>query len=164
MCNLRAEYYINPQVIQWWEERGKMWGPILSGALFGAGWWFWVDAVCINHHKIPFDQYLPGLIATLALVMINCIRRDDLVEIDPFDDASFCRSRLWLFVSYIVSFASIVAAVWVMLAHYAHNPDLSAADKWPGAAGIFQVTFILGSGLLFFVSRTPTDTGGYSSF
>ncbi|GLC37889.1 hypothetical protein PLESTB_001505800 [Pleodorina starrii] len=164
MCNLRAEYYISPAVIQWWEERGRMWGPIASGALFGAGWWFWVDAVCISHHKVPFDQYLPGIIATLALIMINCIRRDDMVEYDPFDDATYCRSRLWLFLSYIVSFASIVAAVWVMLAHYARNPDYSAAEKWPGAAGIFQVTFILGSGLMFFVSRTPADTGGYNAF
>ncbi|EFJ44911.1 hypothetical protein VOLCADRAFT_118500, partial [Volvox carteri f. nagariensis] len=133
MCNLRAEYYISPAVIQWWEERGRTWGPIASGALFGAGWWFWVDAVCISHHKVPFDQYLPGIIATLALIMINCIRRDDMIEYDPFDDATYCRSRLWLFLSYIVSFASIVAAVWVMLAHYAHNPNFSSADKWPGA-------------------------------
>ena len=28
------------------------------------------------------------------------------------------RSRLWLFLSYIVSFAAIVAAIWVMIAHY----------------------------------------------
>ena len=38
-------------------------------------------------------QYLPGIIATLALIMINCIRQDDLMEIDPFDDATFCRCR-----------------------------------------------------------------------
>ncbi len=54
-----------------------------------------------------------------------------------------CRSRLWLFLSYIVSFASIVAAVWVEIAHYAHNPKLSSAEKWPGAAGIFQVRALL---------------------
>ena len=49
----------------------------------------------------------------------------------------------------------------------ASNPDLSAAEKWPGAAGIFQVSFILGSGLLFFVSRTPGSSStydGYGSF
>ena len=36
-------------------------------------------------------QYLPGIIATLALIMINLIRRDELAELDPFDDASYCR-------------------------------------------------------------------------
>jgi hypothetical protein len=38
-------------------------------------------------------QYLPGIIATLALIMINCIRQDDLMEIDPFDDTTYCRCR-----------------------------------------------------------------------
>ncbi len=72
------------------------------------------------------------IIATVALVMINLIRRDELSDLDPFDDATFCRyihekmlslssscrvlfslcrARLWLFVSYVVSFASLIAAV-----------------------------------------------------
>ncbi len=55
-CNLSCDYYISPRVIEFWNERGKQWGTIASGALFGAGWWFWVDAVCTNSHKIPFDQ------------------------------------------------------------------------------------------------------------
>lgn len=32
-------------------------GPGLAGALFGAGWCFWVDAVLVNAqhgHKLPF--------------------------------------------------------------------------------------------------------------
>jgi hypothetical protein len=36
--------------------QAKSYGPIASGALFGAGWWFWVDAVVCTSHKIPFDQ------------------------------------------------------------------------------------------------------------
>ncbi len=38
--------------------QAKSYGPIMSGALFGAGWWFWVDAVTCNNHKVPFDQVL----------------------------------------------------------------------------------------------------------
>ena len=38
-------------------------------------WWFWVDACAASHTQVPFVQYLPGLIATLALIMINAIRR-----------------------------------------------------------------------------------------
>jgi len=47
---------IPPYVVQFWEEKAKSYGPIASGALFGAGWWFWVDAVVCTAHKIPFDQ------------------------------------------------------------------------------------------------------------
>ena len=44
--------------------------PLLPGA-----WWFWVDACAASGTNVPFVQYLPGLIATLALIMINAIRR-----------------------------------------------------------------------------------------
>lgn len=36
--------------------QAKSYGPIISGALFGAGWWFWVDAVTSSSSKVPFDQ------------------------------------------------------------------------------------------------------------
>eukprot|EP00879_Flechtneria_rotunda_P003907 GHRR01004147.1.p1 GENE.GHRR01004147.1~~GHRR01004147.1.p1 ORF type:complete len:170 (+),score=25.44 GHRR01004147.1:115-624(+) len=158
LCQLIA-LLIPPYLVQFWQEKAKSYGPIASGALFGAGWWFWVDAVVCTQHKIPFDQYIPGIVATLALVMINCIRRDDLQDYDPFDDGGFCRSRFWLFLSYIVSFSAVVGSVWVLMQHYAMNPDM-AGEVWPGVAGIFQVACILGSGLLFFVSRTPADGSG----
>ncbi|GAX76275.1 hypothetical protein CEUSTIGMA_g3719.t1 [Chlamydomonas eustigma] len=159
-----AEYFISPALIQWWNENARRWGPIVSGVLFGAGWWFWADAIALSPHRVPFDQYLPGIIATLALVMINLIRKDELADIDPFDDASYCRARVWLFLSYVVSFASLVAAVWVMIQHYSSNPDFTPAEKWPGAAGIFQVSFILGSALLFFISRTPGNSSSYDGY
>lgn len=37
-------------------------GPGISGAVFGAGWWFWVDAVVCSFVKVPFVHYLPGTI------------------------------------------------------------------------------------------------------
>ena len=64
--------------------------------------------------------------------------RDELEEYDPFDEGVFCRSRFWLFISYVVSFASVVGAVWGLLGHYALNPDVPTV--WPGIAGLFQVT------------------------
>lgn len=164
MCNIN--YILPPQVIQFWEDKAKSYGPIVAGALFGAGWWFWIDAVVCNDHTVPFPQYIPGIIATLALFMINVVRREELAEYDSFDDASFCRARLWLFLSYVVSFGAITGAVWVLLQHYATNPDLTVHEKWPGVAGLFQVGLILGSGLLFFISRTSNEGGfgGYSGF
>jgi hypothetical protein len=35
-------------------------GPGVAGAVFGAGWWFWVDAVVCSSVKISFLHYLPG--------------------------------------------------------------------------------------------------------
>jgi hypothetical protein len=35
-------------------------GPGVAGAVFGAGWWFWVDAVVCSADAVPFLHYLPG--------------------------------------------------------------------------------------------------------
>lgn len=90
--------------------------------------------------------------------------RDELMEYDPFDEGLYCRSRFWLFIAYVVSFGAIAGAVWVLLQNYALNPAVSSA--WPGVAGLFQVTLILGSALLFFISRTPVgdSSGAYGQF
>lgn len=86
------------------------------------------------------------------------------MEYDPFDEGLYCRSRLWLFIAYVVSFGSIAGAAWVLLQAYALNP--AAATAWPGIAGLFQVTLILGSALVFFISRTPVSesSSAYGQF
>ncbi|KAK9848556.1 hypothetical protein WJX84_001365 [Apatococcus fuscideae] len=163
---MSLNYFVAPQVAAFLEEKARDYGPGLSGALFGAGWWFWVDACAASGVNIPFVQYLPGVVATLALIMINCIRRDELQEYDAFDEGVFFRSRFWLLMSYIVSIAAIGGSVAVLLKDYAL--DTSVQTAWPGVAGLCQTTLILGSALLFFVSRLPGDTDGsysaYSSF
>ena len=39
-----------------------------------------------------------------------------------------------------------------------------AGDRWVGVASIFQVFFVLGSALMFFISRSPGENAGYDSF
>jgi hypothetical protein len=172
------------------------------------------------------------LLEPAALVLAACLcaralqpRREELDEHDPFDEGVFCRSRFWLFLSYVVSFASIIGSVavlptphtipnllscrarhtcrslyvekarlqprcpaaQVLLSQYALKPGID--NPWPGVAGLFQVrparfcrhalgpcallsraaqvTLILASALLFFVSRTPSSDsnyGGYGAF
>ncbi len=62
--------------------------------------------------------------------------REELETYDAFDEGVFCRSRSWLFISYVVSFASVIAAVWVLLQGYALG---DVPSVWPGAAGVLQV-------------------------
>ena len=93
-----------------------------------------------------------------ALSVACWLGRDELLEYDPYDEGVFCRARFWLFISYVVSFGSIIGAVWVLLQDYALVEGVD--NVWPGVACLFQVTLILGSALLFFVSRTPTDSSG----
>ena len=45
-----------------WRRRdhGRRWGPSFAGALFGAGWWFFVDSVAVASSHIPFSQVGAG--------------------------------------------------------------------------------------------------------
>lgn len=45
-------------------------------------------------------------------------RREDMLDYDAFDDQSICRSRLWLFLCYVVSFAAVISSVWILLTDY----------------------------------------------
>lgn len=51
---------------------------------FGTAWAFWVDALVysktILHESYPFTYNIPGIVATLALVMMNLVSRDDLAS------------------------------------------------------------------------------------
>ncbi|KAK3428334.1 hypothetical protein EUGRSUZ_F04378 [Eucalyptus grandis] len=41
-------------------ELWAIFSPGFAGAVFGAGWWFWVDAVVCSSVTVSFVHYLPG--------------------------------------------------------------------------------------------------------
>lgn len=137
---------------EWWNDSALPYGVGFAGAVFGAGWWLFIDNVAVSD-KTPFLHSLPGIIATLAMLMIASVRRDELADIS-YEDGAYGRARLWLFISYIVSIASIVGAVLIFL---------TASAAWSGLSVILQVALILGAALLIFVSRTDNESG-YSMF
>ena len=51
---------------------------------FGAGWWCLIDALVYSrvvlNESYPFTYNLPGIIATVALIMMNLVSRDDLAN------------------------------------------------------------------------------------
>ncbi|RWW31726.1 hypothetical protein GW17_00003640, partial [Ensete ventricosum] len=108
------------------DNLGLMWeimGPGIAGAVFGAGWWFWVDAVVCSAVKISFLHYLPGeppspspppLLISLAVV------------------------KLWLFVAYVVSFVSLAGAVGLLVQDALTE---KAPSAWTGVAGVLQCVF-----------------------
>ncbi|MFS7983653.1 hypothetical protein Hanom_Chr11g00977021 [Helianthus anomalus] len=69
-------------------ELWAIFGPGIAGAVFGAGWWFWVDAVVCSAVKVSFLHYLPGIFASLAALMFNCVRRDD-IDYSPYEEGEW---------------------------------------------------------------------------
>lgn len=138
----------------WWNNRALPHGSGLSGAIFGAGCWIFFDSIATSPTQVPATHYLPGVTASIALLMITGVKRSDVQDLDPFDDA-YCRLRSWLLTAYIISFGAILGSVAVMF---------QAAGAWGGLAVIFQVACILGAALIFFLSRSSSESAGYSGF
>ncbi|PKU74709.1 hypothetical protein MA16_Dca004900 [Dendrobium catenatum] len=116
-------------------------GPGVSGAVFAAGWWFWVDAVVCSAVKVSFLHYLPGIFASLSAVMFNSVRKEDISYdyYSPYGDSEW-RLKLWLFVAYVVSFASLAAGVGLLVQDALTDKGPSA---WTGVAGVLQCVFVL---------------------
>ena len=59
-------------------------GPCAIACRFGAGWAFWGDALVYSAgvlgEKYPFSYNIPGIVATIALIMMNLVSRDDLAN------------------------------------------------------------------------------------
>lgn len=136
------------------QELWTMLGPGLAGAVFGGAWWFWVDAVVCSDIRVPFLHYLPGIFATIAALMFNGVRRDELTDYSPFDDNDGCRSRTWLFLAYVIAFTSLAGSVG-MLVQDALLP--TTPSTWTGIAGVLQCFFVLSSGLMYWTSRASSD-------
>ncbi|XP_071711799.1 uncharacterized protein [Rutidosis leptorrhynchoides] len=124
-------------------------GPGVAGAVFGAGWWFWVDAVVCSSVKVSFLHYLPGIFASLAALMFNCVRRED-IDYSPYEEGEW-RLKLWLFLAYVVSFVSLAASVGLLIQD-ALVPEGPSA--WTGTAGVLQCVLVLISGLVYWTSHT----------
>ena len=65
------------------------------------------------------------------------------------------RHRLFLFFSYIASFAAVGASVAGLVAYFSKDGH----DPWVGTAGVVQTVLVLASALVFWTTRTVEDIG-----
>eukprot|EP00192_Tetraselmis_astigmatica_P015197 CAMPEP_0117673810 /NCGR_PEP_ID=MMETSP0804-20121206/14682_1 /TAXON_ID=1074897 /ORGANISM="Tetraselmis astigmatica, Strain CCMP880" /LENGTH=162 /DNA_ID=CAMNT_0005482595 /DNA_START=348 /DNA_END=836 /DNA_ORIENTATION=- len=129
----------------------------VAGALFGAGWWVQADALIVQHLTeagpgASFLFQIPGVLATLSMVMINLTRREDLQNPDMLSEGVECRLKLWLFLSYCMAFGSLFGAVWVLFTCKDAGEHL-----WLGTAGVIQTVLIVASGLVMWLLRAPSE-------
>ncbi|CAL8997232.1 unnamed protein product [Prunus brigantina] len=119
-------------------ELWAIFGPGVAGAVFGAGWWFWVDAVVCSSVKVSFVHYLPGIFASLAALMFNCVKKED-IDYSPYEEGEW-RLKLWLFIAYVVAFVSLAASVGLLIQD---SLVTTGPPVWTGVAGVLQSVFVL---------------------
>eukprot|EP01111_Echinosteliopsis_oligospora_P009094 TRINITY_DN2604_c0_g1_i1.p1 TRINITY_DN2604_c0_g1~~TRINITY_DN2604_c0_g1_i1.p1 ORF type:complete len:150 (-),score=34.56 TRINITY_DN2604_c0_g1_i1:100-549(-) len=131
---------------------------VFAGILFGIGWIMLIDAHVYQSSvglspKIQAWFYAPGIVATVALFMSNIV---NLEAMNPYswiaEEGVTARVRAWLFLAFVLSFGSVAASIWIMVALFS-PPE----TQWPGVAMILQSIFIFVSSLCFMYSKTPSD-------
>jgi len=145
---------------------------VLAGVLFSAGWWLWIDAnIYVEAHLKKLDEkdptptilfyyYLPGIFATLGLIMTNLLNLENLNPYSwLFDEAVETKAKIWLFVSFTICFGGIIAAIWIMIQVFL--PPNNSGSQWPGIALTLQNFLILLSSFILFWSRSERVKGEY---
>uniref|UniRef100_A0A7R9VEK8 Transmembrane protein 50A n=1 Tax=Chlamydomonas euryale TaxID=1486919 RepID=A0A7R9VEK8_9CHLO len=155
-----------------WEtthEAMQPYSAFAGGAIFGAGWWIFGDAL-VYHAAVlglPFSVawLVPGVLATLAIVVMNSVSHEDVSGEGYGDDSTTCRSRVVLMLSYFLSMGAVAAAVALLVAEKHKSgdagPDATPADMWMGASSVISVCLICASGLVTWLFHS-SDNNGYS--
>jgi len=142
----------------------------LSGVLFAIAWWLWIDGHAFSntferpdtHSAVTFGHYVPGIVSTLALVMVNVVSWKDLGGFNWgfSEDAVQTRVRVWLFLSLVIAFGGIIGAIWSAVEHW-FNMNPKPDHEWPGIALILQNVLIFVSSMLYRFKTSDTD--GYEA-
>ena len=90
-------------------------GSLLGGLLFGTAWLLWIDGVSSSHaefgHSTHFSFWIPGVLQTLSLVMVNVINWQVLTESAGLgDDGVAAKGKCWVFFSFMLAFSGIIGA------------------------------------------------------
>ncbi|PRP85694.1 hypothetical protein PROFUN_06528 [Planoprotostelium fungivorum] len=134
--------------------------PVFAGITFAVAWWLWIDSHVWSHKQeqdhpddhpatVKVVYYIPGLVATLGLIMTNLV---SLESTNIFDEEVSSKVRVWLFASFLVSLGAIAAGIWIMAANYLSHSNNPSGQVYPGVALTVQ-------NFLIFLSQPQAISG-----
>uniref|UniRef100_A0A0N5ASZ4 Transmembrane protein 50A n=1 Tax=Syphacia muris TaxID=451379 RepID=A0A0N5ASZ4_9BILA len=126
----------------------------VASVLFFSAWWLMIDVAAVYSAKDWTNVYIiVTVFATIAMFMINAVSNSQ-VRGEAMEECVLGTkgSRLWLMSGFVLSFASLVAAIWIMLADYV----LVTGDhsNWPGVVLCFHIFLIFIASLIYKFGRT----------
>lgn len=91
-----------------------------SRAQFFTGWWFLIDAIALYPHSMDAIHVILGILGTISLFMVNSVTQAQLNgDVGYSGGCMEARgARIWIFIGYVLGFAAIIAAIWVMVASF----------------------------------------------
>ncbi|XP_012240475.1 transmembrane protein 50A isoform X1 [Bombus vosnesenskii] len=111
---------------------------------FFVGWWFIIDANAKYPSEMSKAYYVCGVFGTISLFMINSVTNAQMGSDTLSGGYLGARgARGWLFVGFVMGFAAVIAACWILFADFV---AAGAQHHWPGVGLFLQNVFIfLGS-------------------
>eukprot|EP01119_Soliformovum_irregulare_P011736 TRINITY_DN296_c0_g1_i2.p1 TRINITY_DN296_c0_g1~~TRINITY_DN296_c0_g1_i2.p1 ORF type:complete len:121 (+),score=3.21 TRINITY_DN296_c0_g1_i2:209-571(+) len=106
--------------------------------------------------------YIPAIVGTLALIMINLVNLESLNPTSwAFDENVETKVKVWLFFSAMLAFCSLGGGLWIAIQVYLspHN----SGSQYPGYALMGQNFIILMSGMMFLWIRSERSKESYQS-
>ncbi|XP_043466396.1 transmembrane protein 50A [Leptopilina heterotoma] len=138
-----------------WFESGEKRNTIVSmiaGTLFFTGWWLIIDANAKFPSEMNGAYHLCGIFGTISLFMVNSVTNAQMRG-DNYDGGCLGTrgARGWLFVGFVMAFAALIAACWILFANYVTIGD---KHNWPGVGLFLQNVFIFMGSLIYKFGRT----------
>ncbi|KAK7604489.1 hypothetical protein V9T40_005675 [Parthenolecanium corni] len=138
-------------------ERKRVFVSIVAGILFSIGWWLMIDAD-VKYADVVATYYIWGVLGTISLVMVNMVTNQHINGSTLYDGGLIRgnTARGWLFVGFVLGFASVFAAVWIYLRDFGPSDK----DKVPGVEILLQNLLILVSSIIYKFCR-PEDENAF---
>ncbi|KAF6211545.1 hypothetical protein GE061_012058 [Apolygus lucorum] len=110
----------------WFEggDKRNALASLLSGTLFFTGIWLAIDANSTHPDAFKGPYHLCGIVGTLSLIMINLVSNNQL-QGDSYSGGFLGPrgARLWLFVGFVLGFASVIASCWLLFSQFVGNDE-----------------------------------------
>eukprot|EP01113_Clastostelium_recurvatum_P018570 TRINITY_DN2189_c0_g1_i1.p1 TRINITY_DN2189_c0_g1~~TRINITY_DN2189_c0_g1_i1.p1 ORF type:complete len:150 (-),score=21.85 TRINITY_DN2189_c0_g1_i1:100-549(-) len=132
-----------------------------GGICFALGWWLWIDACAFSatqlDAKIDFGYWIPGIVSSFALILINIVSPAALDTSASWDNSMLARARGFLFFAFTIAFGGLIASVWLAIVHWFNDTSIS---NFPGIALILQSSFIFLAAVMVRFAKLPEDGYG----
>jgi len=136
-----------------------------SGILFTIGWWFFFDALIYSKYnnfevQIGIWDWIPGIISTLALIIINLINQEALRGDGDYDEYSQ-NAKLCAFIGVSLALAALGSSLTIFIMEYV-IPGVEGVVKYCGGAIVIQNFLIFISSMIFWFGRNSEDNDSYT--